>query len=113
MSHYEEPYPFENEPHHTERQYLRNWKEMPSRFIWNSHPMRTHEKECRSCGYRYPEPEFKQFPDQDGRCWNCWMCETQPYEVKKIWERVDRNNVPPPKDRIPPNPKIVKFGDGQ
>lgn len=108
MSRYHEPYPFDNEPH-AEREYKRNWKGMPSRHKWNTHPMRTHEKECRSCGYRYPHPElFEQGRDQ--QCWNCWFCQNEPFEVKRVWRIIDENSAKTKKTEELPGPKLKKAG---
>ena len=87
---YDEEYPFDPEPR-TQREYKRNFLGMPSRFEWNGHPMRKQENECHSCGYRYPDFELNQ-EGHNGRCWNCFMCETQPHQVRNFWDRVDKNN---------------------
>lgn len=94
-----EEYPWDNEPH-VEREYLRNWQGMPSRYTWNSSPLRMHCRQCQSCGYRWDEFDFtyRSFDKLNGRqgdvrihdiCWNCYQCENNHGEVKRIWDGVD------------------------
>ena len=96
---HDDAYPWDNEPH-TEREYLRNWKGMPSRFDWNNRPYMKHCQECKSCGYRWQAIDFtyRSFDKLNGKpgevrthnvCWNCYQCESNPMEVKKFWEKVD------------------------
>lgn len=105
-----DPALWEDEYPATRREYKRNFIGMPPRHEWNSHPMRAHEKECPSCGYRHPSFELNE-PGHNGRCWNCFMCETQPHQVKKFWQRVESNNAPAPV-KGKEGAKIVRLGDG-
>lgn len=100
-----EKYPWDNEPH-AEREYLRNWHGMPSRFDWNNRPTMRHCQQCRSCGYRWQTFDFtyRTLDKLNGEsnpamthdiCWNCYQCETNHAEVKRIWDGVDEARKSP------------------
>jgi hypothetical protein len=97
---YQEAYPWPDEGHSTEREYLRNWKGMPLRSEWNSSPSLKHCQTCTSCGYKWDQVDFTYRGAMlNGEapavavhriCWNCFQCETNHEQTRKFWEAVDK-----------------------
>lgn len=101
---YQEAYPWPDEGHSTEREYLRNWKGMPLRTEWNASPFRKGQQTCTSCGYKWDQLDFTyrgavlvngQQPEVALHpiCWNCFMCENEPHQARQYWDTYDKPRV--------------------
>ena len=122
MRGYEEgSYPWNDAGTGVEREYLRNWRGMPLRTDWNAGPLRRNCRTCTSCGYRWDDVDFtyrgavlvngEPAPVMLHKiCWNCFMCETQPHQVRKHWEAVDRSSSGTPAARKE-TPRLKTLGD--
>ena len=118
---YEAPWP-EDEHGTAEREYCRNWTAMPYRNEWNASPARMSCQICTSCGYRWDECDFtyRGAAKVNGQtppvavhsvCWNCHMCETQPHQVRKFWESLDRASSPTLGNKTKETPRLRTLGD--
>lgn len=65
--------------------FRRSWRG-PTRREWNSHPTHSDGKMCKTCGYKWHTMDIME----DGACWNCWMRDNKPDEMKKILAAADR-----------------------
>jgi len=116
-----EDYPWDDDGRSVVREFRRNWKGMPLRSEWNTGPLRRNCQTCTSCGYRWDDIDFTYRggvlvngqPAQVSvhrTCWNCFMCENEPHQVRKHWEAVDRSNAPAVAARKE-TPKLKTLGE--
>ena len=103
-----EDYPFEDYPqgHRVERSFSHGpWVGMPPRDVWNSSPNLQNCQVCPSCGYKWGEIDFTYDagillhgkptgPIVQSKCWNCWMIDSKPDYMRKVWDFVDGNGRP-------------------
>ena len=99
MARYDEPYPFDDESHHTERSWKHGpWQGMDSRFVWNGSPNHRDDSVCIECGYKWGQHDFsyRAHPSMPVEvhsiCWNCWMLDNNPEYMQKVWAKIDANN---------------------
>jgi len=85
--------------------YKRSW-ENTSRRDWNSNPIHSDGVMCHVCGYKWHHSNI----EQDGSCFNCWMIDNKPDEVKRIWANFDANSGGVKKHGMTALPKLVKLG---
>lgn len=94
-------YPWDEEFHHTERQFRRSWCGMPLRSEWNASPFRRFCKTCLHCGYKWDAFDFRYRANTrvNGQpaplldhevCWNCHQVETRPEDMRRLWDQLDR-----------------------
>ena len=120
----DEAYPWADGGHSTEREYLRSWRGMPLRSEWNASPSLLSCRICTSCGYRWDEIDFTYQGDVlvNGHpppvaihrvCWNCFMCEKQPHQVRAYWCATDRAKVSSKTASDEKTPKLQKLRGDQ
>jgi|GEM_PF-6062703 len=112
----------EDEHATVQREFKHNWKGMPSRSEWNSSPGSIGCQTCTGCGYRWNHFDFTydtgallngklMGPTTNQLCWNCYMVETQPRQVAKWWDIIDRNRSPGAAAKAKDAPRLKTLGD--
>ena len=86
-----------DDPYETTRKEFKHgpWIGMASRQVWNSSPNHRNDKICIECGYKWGYTDFRYRPhpsrevEDNAICWNCWMIDTDPEYIRRIWARID------------------------
>lgn len=77
------------------------WHGMPPRNEWNSSVNHSHMTPCIECGYKWGETDFSYRAHHSRPverhliCWNCWMIDNNPEQVRACWSKVDNKKVEP------------------
>ena len=78
-----------------------------SRKEWNANPIHSDGVMCSSCGYKQHQADI--IKDTGGKCFNCWMVETMPDQVRRLWASIDSGSHR--KHGETAAPKLVKLDD--